>query len=162
VRQLSAGLLLLLLAGCRLDGDSNSAGETLSGIPNPTIPSLPDLDPREIALGETIYATHCAECHGANLEGEDNWRVQNEDGSFRSPPHDATGHTWHHSDKLLFEAIKLGGQRYSASIGGASPMPAFEDVLTDVEITAVLAYIKSHWPEDIRQTQWQVSVFDNQ
>ena len=33
----------------------------------------------------------------------------------------------------------------------ASDMPAFVDTLTDAEIIAVLTYIKSTWPADIRE-----------
>ena len=119
----------------------------------------PNLDPNEIALGETVYAANCANCHGANLEGEADWKIQNEDKTFRSPPHDATGHTWHHPDDQLIEAIALGGARFEGlNIGGTSAMPAFGEILTDEEITAVLTYIKSHWPDDIRVIQWQMSV----
>lgn len=122
------------------------------------IPPLPALDPAQIALGETVYAQNCASCHGENLEGEANWKTQNEDGTFRAPPHTAEGHTWHHSDTQLLEAIELGGARLPDNIGGTSNMTAFGDVLTDEEITAVLIYIKSQWPEDIQAVQWQVTV----
>lgn len=122
-------------------------------------PPLPALDPAQLALGETVYAQNCASCHGENLEGEADWKRQNEDGSFRAPPHTAEGHTWHHSDQQLLEAIELGGARFDdVNVGGTSNMPAFAETLTDEEITAVLAYIKSHWPEDIRASQWRVTV----
>jgi mono/diheme cytochrome c family protein len=129
----------------------------LAGSAEPEIPPLPELDPSTIELGRSVYDEHCASCHGADLEGEDNWQQQNEDGSFRAPPHDETGHTWHHGDQLLIESIELGGERFSAAIGGTSPMPAFGQVLTDEEITAVLTYIKSTWPEDIRIIQWEMT-----
>ena len=122
-------------------------------------PQLPILDPDEIALGKEIYAANCAECHGVNLEGEADWKIQNEDGSFRSPPHDETGHTWHHPDNELLEAIALGGARFEEmNIGGSSPMPAFGEKLTEEEITAVLTYIKSTWPNDSREFQWEASL----
>jgi mono/diheme cytochrome c family protein len=123
------------------------------------VSSLPVLDPDEITLGETVYAANCANCHGVNLEGEADWKIQNEDQSFRSPPHDDTGHTWHHPDDQLIEAITLGGARFEGlNIGGTSDMPAFGEIMTDAEITAVLTYIKSSWPDDIRAIQWQMSV----
>jgi mono/diheme cytochrome c family protein len=53
---------------------------------------LPALDTGEIALGRDLYAAHCASCHGTELQGEANWQAQNEDESFRAPPHDASGH----------------------------------------------------------------------
>jgi mono/diheme cytochrome c family protein len=130
----------------------------LAGTPAPIIPSLPTLSRDEIALGQQVYAENCVECHGENLEGEADWQMQNEDDSFRSPPHDASGHTWHHGDKVLVESIALGGPRLPDNIGGFSNMPAFGDTLTEGEIAAVLTYIKSTWPEDLRRTQWEQTI----
>ncbi len=152
---------LIFLVACQ-SAPANQPGEMPPpGVPpaEPTIPPLPELDPEQVALGETIYAQNCAACHGANLEGEANWQKQNEDGSFRAPPHTAEGHTWHHSDQQLLEAITLGGARFNdVNVGGTSNMPAFKDILTEEEMAAVLTYIKSHWPDDIRAAQWQVTV----
>lgn len=118
--------------------------------------SPPKLVLEEIALGAAVYAQNCAECHGENLEGEPDWKQQNEDGSFRSPPHSADGHTWHHADRVLLRAIKEGGTRFEGmNIGGTSNMPAYAGTLTEEEILAVLAFIKSTWPDDIRALQWQ-------
>ena len=127
----------------------------LAGTPAPIIASLPTLSSVEITLGQQVYAENCVECHGVNLEGEADWQMQNEDDSFRSPPHDASGHTWHHGDKVLVESIRLGGERLPDNIGGFSNMPAFVDTLTEEEIAAVLTYIKSTWPDDIRSLQWE-------
>ena len=130
----------------------------LAGTPAPEIPSLPTLSADEIAVGKEVYANNCAECHGENLEGEEDWQEQNEDGAFRAPPHDASGHTWHHGDEVLIESVKLGGARLPDNIGGSSNMPAFVATLTDAEIAAVLSYIKSTWSEDIRNIQWERTV----
>jgi len=124
----------------------------------PTIMPPPTLAPDAIVAGQQVYVQHCARCHGDDLEGQANWKEQNEDGSFRAPPHDADGHTWHHSDKLLIEAIEQGGARLPTNIGGTSNMPAFANVLKDEEITAVLDYIKSTWPDDIRAIQWEQTI----
>jgi mono/diheme cytochrome c family protein len=43
-----------------------------------------------------------------------------------------------------------------------SDMPAFEGVLTDEEIRAVLAFLKSTWPEREREYQAQRSRGDTQ
>jgi len=116
--------------------------------------ALPELSQEIITQGKAVYAGNCAGCHGENLEGEAEWKQQNEDGSFRSPPHTADGHTWHHGDSVLIEAIKEGGARFERmNIGGSSNMPAFAETLTDEEITAVLVFIKSTWPEDVRTLQ---------
>jgi mono/diheme cytochrome c family protein len=110
---------------------------------------LPHDDARVTAEGASLYATHCAACHGAALEGEPDWQSPGPDGRLPAPPHDATGHTWHHPDEQLFFMTKHG---VAALVGGGydSAMPAFEGVLTDAEILAVLAFIKSTWPDDIR------------
>jgi S-disulfanyl-L-cysteine oxidoreductase SoxD len=143
----------LALTACQNDGSS----PVRPGDPNPP-PPMPTLDPDAVALGQQVYAQYCAACHGANLEGEADWQSQNEDRSFRAPPHDADGHTWHHSDEVLVEAIQLGGARLPDNIGGTSNMPAYDDILTDEEILAVLAYIKRSWPDNIRQIQWEATI----
>ena len=108
-----------------------------------------------ITEGRTLYDANCAACHGFALEGQADWKENNPDGSFRAPPHDETGHTWHHSDAYLVESIKLGGVRLPANIG-VSTMPAYEGILTDVQIDAILAYIKSDWPDDILASQQSI------
>lgn len=108
------------------------------------------------AEGEPIYAEFCASCHGADLEGQPNWRTPLPSGGLPAPPHDETGHTWHHADRQLFALTKFGGQS-SAPAGFQSNMPAFADRLTDREIFAVLAYIRSRWPSAIQDRQRRLS-----
>ena len=121
------------------------ASESTDGGADPTDRAL-------VSLGERAYVTQCASCHGRNLEGQPNWRQRLPDGTLPAPPHDETGHTWHHSDKVLFDITKYGGQR-GMRAGFKSAMPGFSVKLTDREINAVLAYIKSRWPEPVRQRQ---------
>jgi mono/diheme cytochrome c family protein len=102
-------------------------------------------DPAVVARGEAVYGEHCASCHGASLEGE-----ADADGYLRAPPHDASGHTWHHPEELLFRITKLGTARAAGVSDVKTRMPAFESVLEDEEIVAALSYIKSTWPDDIR------------
>lgn len=142
-------IILVMLVACR-DGSGDSAVTMTQDGP-------PALDPQRVARGEEVYALHCASCHGVDLQGEVDWKMQNADGSFRSPPHDESGHTWHHSDTQLMAAVRLGGARLPADIGGTSAMPAYDDILSDEEMGAVLDYIKSHWPVEIRQFQWEVT-----
>jgi mono/diheme cytochrome c family protein len=112
----------------------------------------------QLALGQEVYAATCASCHGADLEGQPDWRRRNENGRMPAPPHDASGHTWHHADRQLFTITRLG---VSAIVPGyESDMPAFEGILSDDEIVAVLAYIKSTWPERERGFQAEVTVND--
>ena len=116
--------------------------------------SLPDIDPddpAQVALGHGIYAERCATCHGANLEGEPDWMTRKPDGRLPAPPHDASGHTWHHPDQQLMLITKKG---LSAVVPGyQSDMPAFEGALTDEQIAAVLSFIQNSWPPDIRERQ---------
>lgn len=106
-----------------------------------------------LAEGRALYLDNCASCHGKNLEGQPNWQTPGPDGAFPAPPHDESGHTWHHPDALLFRITKFGSK---AALGLDDPqlsMPAFESVLTDDEITSILSFIKSTWSEEIRAQQ---------
>jgi len=114
-------------------------------------PTIDPDDPAQVALGRGIYAEHCAMCHGANLEGQPDWMSRKPNGRLPAPPHDASGHTWHHPDQQLMTITKKG---LSGVVPGyESDMPAFEGVLTDEQIAAVLAFIQSRWPSDIRSRQ---------
>ena len=110
---------------------------------------IPYEDPDAVALGETIYADHCAACHGAGLEGQvPDWRSPDAAGLLPAPPHDETGHTWHHPDVLLVD-ITTRGTEAVVGRGYRSNMIGFGDVLTGDEILAVLAFIKSTWPQEV-------------
>ena len=106
----------------------------------------------QVALGRTVYGDACASCHGARLEGQPNWRQRNANGRLPAPPHNARGHTWHHDDATLFGITKLGTAEFTG-LDIDSDMSAFNDILSDDEIRAVLAYIKSRWPDRIRRRQ---------
>jgi mono/diheme cytochrome c family protein len=110
---------------------------------------------RGLAQGGALYAEHCAACHGAALEGAPEWRTPDADGRYPAPPHDATGHTWHHGDGMLFDYVKRGRQAVLDDMGVAfsSGMPGFGTVLSDDEIAAILAFIRSSWPPEIRAIQ---------
>jgi len=107
-------------------------------------------DAHLVALGHEVYAEHCASCHGANLEGQPDWHSRGPNGRMPAPPHDASGHTWHHPGDVLFGIVKEGVQKY-APPGYQSDMPAYAGVLSDEQIVAVLSYVKSTWPADVRR-----------
>ena len=118
-------------------------------------------DEEQVRLGATLYVEHCAACHGAALEGAENWQEATEDGMYLPPPHDDTGHTWHHSDKVLFEYTKLGGEALFADFPDiVSGMPGFGDRLTDAEIWSILAFIKASWSDEHRRAQTTASEYD--
>ena len=110
----------------------------------------------DVETGRVLYIEHCSVCHGANLEGQPDWRSSDENGLYPAPPHDETGHTWHHADALL-ERIIRDGTAAVVGDGYESDMPGFTDVMSDAEITAVLAYIKSTWPERERAIQSRIT-----
>lgn len=113
-------------------------------------------DPKLTGDGKQIYAAYCATCHGANLEGQPEWRTRNAEGRLRAPPLDGNGDAWNQTDDRLFAVTKYG----PAAVTGreaATDMPIFNGVLTDREIAAALAYIKSTWPPEIRERQRALS-----
>jgi len=130
------GVALVLVSG--LGGDSGS-------------PRADPEDAVQVALGEQVYRAHCASCHGADLEGQPDWRVRLPDGRLPAPPHDETGHTWHHPDAMLVRITKEG---LAAMVPGyQSAMPRYGEVLSDDEIWAALAFIKSRWPRKVLEFQ---------
>jgi mono/diheme cytochrome c family protein len=135
---------------------NTSAGPTSASTPsslfaNEDVPPPPPLDPQRVAQGQELYAQHCAECHGSNGEGQPDWKTPNDDGSYKPPPHDVSGHTWHHDDDLLLDLIANG------SDFPKTQMPTFGDKLSDEEILAILEYLKSWWGPEERAFQWQIT-----
>lgn len=111
----------------------------------------------QVARGKLVYNRFCSLCHGKNLQGQPDWRIRKPDGKLPAPPHDETGHTWHHPDKMLFDITKYGLVPPNAPENYKTDMPAWEGTLKDEDIWSVIAYIKSRWPEDIREKQKEVN-----
>ena len=138
---------------------SLAAAGTLAGaaywlMPRPPATPVALLQPdntRLTALGATIYQAQCVACHGAQLEGQPNWRERGPDGLLPAPPHDASGHTWHHPDAVLFRITRNGVAQEINDPSYRTAMPAFAGVLSDAEIVAVLSWIKAQWPTEIRE-----------
>jgi len=122
----------------------------------PLVIALRPDDAAFVAMGQDIYQAQCASCHGVNLDGQPNWRQRRPNGRLPAPPHDATGHTWHHPDDVLFQITQMGT---AALVGGGyeSDMPGYAETLTDEEILAALSYIKSQWPEEIQAQHDQIN-----
>lgn len=131
---LKALLALSLVAGC-----ARTAPEA----------GIDPRDARQVALGETVYAQYCAACHGAQLEGQPAWQRRLPSGRLPAPPHDATGHTWHHPNELLLAITRDGMVPPWAPDDYESDMPGFAGVLSEEEMRAALAYIQSTWPAEI-------------
>ena len=134
---LCASLSALALAAC---SESAAPGDDPRANPG---------DAARVAIGARIYGRDCAACHGARLEGQANWRAQLPNGRLPAPPHDASGHTWHHPDRLLFAITKNEAVPPYAPADYQSDMPPFGGSLSDDEIWAVLAYIKKQWSREV-------------
>ena len=137
----------------------NSSGEISSKLENGERINATEIklqlnDQEVVNQGKKVYQTHCAVCHGINLKGQQGWNKIDAKNNILAPPHDETGHTWHHSDEELFFLTKYGG---SGKAGGISAMPGYEQILSDKEIISVLSYIKSTWPIDIRLRHDQIN-----
>ena len=146
----------LLSVAIAIAACGNRAPETPAAslaIPTVDVAAVPTLNAQQVSLGKTVYDQNCAACHGVNGEGQPNWKTTNADGSLPAPPHDATGHTWHHADEQLLNIITNGEK----DIFPQSQMPAFGSQLSSYEISAVLAYIKSWWGAEERGYQWQIT-----
>jgi mono/diheme cytochrome c family protein len=114
--------------------------------------SIPEgLDPQAVVRGEALYLQYCASCHGADLSGDPDWKTPGPDGAYPPPPHDSSGHTWHHPDGLLLEIIRDGSPFLPSN------MPAFGSVLTDGDVMAIIEYLKANWGTEEREYQRSVT-----
>ena len=141
----------IVLLGAVIYHLSSSANEAHAHI------SLKHKDTAFVNFRRVVYTENCASCHGVALEGQANWQQRDADGYLPAPPHDETGHTWHHPDEYLFLMTKYGiekiiGKKY------LNNMPAYKDILTDNEIIAVLSFIKSKWPNQIQEIHNNINV----
>ena len=141
----AVGIGVWLLVGAPRPGGRNES-EGLGAWPPPS---------RVVALGRSAYQANCAVCHGVNGEGEPNWKTKNADGTYPAPPHDGSGHTWHHPDRVLLEIVGDGGSRFNNETF-RSRMLAWREVLTDEEIRAVITYLKTFWGPEERAFQAKV------
>lgn len=112
--------------------------------------------PQRIDTGRQIYLQRCAACHGVQGEGQPNWQHPNSLGDLPAPPHDPSGHTWKHSDAMLFRIIQ-NGWRDPFNKTKQMTMPAFGLILTSNEITAVTLYLKTMWTPRQRNFQKEES-----
>lgn len=144
-----AGVLVLVAAAMLVYRLSGPAG---AGYIDPS-------DTQQVQRGKPVYDQYCAACHGKALEGQPAWRERLPNGRLPAPPHDEGGHTWHHPDAVLIDIVRNGlvpGR--TAPDGYASDMPAYAGTLSDDDIAAVLAYIKSHWPAKALAAQKEITL----
>lgn len=120
------------------------------------------LDADAVRAGATVYRLHCASCHGIRGEGAPNWKRPGAGGVYPPPPHDSTGHTWHHPDGLLYRIVALGS---AEALGDTAHeerygMPAFDGKLSGHEIRAVVTFLKVRWTLAQRRGQADLSRAD--
>ncbi|MEE8519032.1 MAG: cytochrome c [Dehalococcoidia bacterium] len=130
-----AALLVLGLSACVNDAVPEPAPVEAVEYPVAMTDTIND-------AGRILYAENCAVCHADPETGGER--------QFDAPRHDADGHTWHHPDRALVEWVLDG-----VPAGGV--MPPFRDQLSEAQVSAIIAYIKSTWPPDVQERQQQMS-----
>jgi mono/diheme cytochrome c family protein len=110
----------------------------------------------QIAQGQVYYQQSCAACHGLNGEGQfpDAPFEPDATGRIGAPPHNGTGHTWHHSDEVLLRYITDGG---FADPENFYTMPRFDSTYNRVQAAVIIAYIKTLWTAEQRIDQYQLT-----
>ena len=135
--------LTFLLCGCDTEPRESRTQGTRAVSPTEAQTRPRWYTSEQVAAGAAVYRENCASCHKDNAEGTPEWRQRNVNGVLPPPPLNGTAHAWHHPLSVLRMVVKRGG----APVGGT--MPAFQDKLTDEQVDAVIAWVQSHWPEDI-------------
>lgn len=105
----------------------------------------------QVERGYGLFQENCAECHKPDASGDPNWKQVNAEGKLPPPPLNGTAHAWHHPLPLLRRIVRTGG----VPMGGT--MPSFKDKLKPDEIDAILAWVQSHWSDEIYATWHQIN-----
>jgi len=149
-----AALIFTLVTCSRQDSDEAAADETFSTSSPNAVAEIVAVGDRwygnsELELGKTVFAQHCASCHGVEAQGiVADWRQRLDNGKFPAPPLNGSAHAWHHPLSVLLQQIENGGEY----VGGS--MPSFADILSQQEKRAAVAFFQNFWTAEIYQ-QWQ-------
>ena len=100
----------------------------------------------QVSLGSSLYTANCAFCHGDTLEGKPGWDRDYPTGGRPALPLNGEGAITRLSDQDLMDVAKYGGQPFSPA-DYKNDMPGFELQLSDGDIWAIVAFIKSRWSE---------------
>lgn len=111
---------------------------------------------QRIDAGRSVYLAQCASCHGARGEGQANWDRPDAAGDMPAPPHNADGHTWKHSDAMLYRIVR-DGWRDPYNKTQRLTMPAFGKTLSPQQIRVVIGYLKTLWTAEQRTFQREES-----
>ena len=159
MRVIKLSLMFVLFVALMIAGCTSQPPTSFANPQGTSYPPIPTNDSAQVQLGQQVYQAHCAICHGTTAEGGPHWMTPDAQGNFPAPPHDDSGHTWHHSNRVLYEMIR-DGMRDPLRPNSPLRMPAFGDQLSDAEIRAVITYFKSLWSSDHREYQWEQTVDD--
>ena len=152
-------LTALLVAACDTGPDKTAsiatpqqqaATELAQAVPDQQGAQVKNSPPRpadfsKVMNGARLYAKNCAQCHGPRAEGVLHWRQRDVNGNFPPPPLNGTAHAWHHPRKQLAYTIKTGGR----------VMPPFGSKLNDSEVSNIIDWMVSLWPDEI-YASWAV------
>jgi mono/diheme cytochrome c family protein len=130
MRFISRGYAILVLAGL-------AVAVTLFGIAHLRSDERPAAPPPQIGdRGRILYETHCAICHGLTGKGDGAGAavIRQSIRDFSNPA--AMREV---EDRFLFEIIKKG----SSQFGRSNAMPSWGMKLSDEEIRAVVAHIRT-------------------
>lgn len=98
---------------------------------------------QQLELGQSLFLTHCAVCHGERAEATTEWRKTDTNGDYPPPPLNGSAHAWHHPLSVLENSIAVGG------IPNGGVMPRFAETLGKQEIRATIAFFQNFWSDDI-------------
>ncbi len=142
-------LIPLFLAGCSKSSQEpeesrNGQAATPSSPPVASVPRW--YTEEQVKRGYPLFQQHSAECHKPDASGDPNWKQVDAEGKLPPPPLNGTAHAWHHPLPLLRRIVREGG----IPMGGS--MPPFKDKLDSKQIDDILAWVQSHWSDQIYAT----------
>ena len=134
---------------------STVLGLALAAIACAERPKAEATNPEQVALGNRVYFAQCVSCHGAKLEGSPTGASACRAVNFLP----AARPQWSHVASLRRAALRHRKERHRAAraSGLSKRYAGVRRRLSDAEIWAVLAYIRSTWPEETRKLQAGVS-----
>jgi len=133
----------LVVSACEQDSKDPKARWTDHAAPASVPIMIRWYSQQQVATGAPLYNANCASCHKENAEGTPGWKKRDANGKLPPPPLNGTAHAWHHPLDVLRTVVKRGG----VPIGGS--MPGFAEKLSQEEIDAILAWVQSHWSDEI-------------
>lgn len=114
----------------------------------------PMLGREQVEAGDVLYQQYCASCHGPRGEGDPKWEEPDAKGELPPPPHNGGGHTWKHSDAMLYQMVSEGW-RDPFNKTKELTMPGFKDQLSAEQMRDVITFLKTLWTPEQRQFQWE-------